>query len=382
MGSGASLPSIDLETAKVIYGDQFDQKRFDQLKDTSTGAVILDNLTKFLATASAATPEEGTEMKAEQIQSMREHPSLGIIRLDYDSEFAPGEIDCKDSFNYDVYYRSVPGLTFEMCQEGKMDEKVEGNFINAVKYLDETRGCDVITGDCGFMMYFQELARKHTKKAVCMSSLASLPAIACQYQENEKIAIFTANSITFEPLKEKAKQFLNVDCQYKQFVTVGCEKVKGFEAVKFAKKVPYDVVLPGIIEKAKQICKEHPTVRAILMECTQLPPFSDGVRAALPGIAVYDVMTTANAAMAGFLDNPLFGKNNFYKKFDHIQEDYFLGRNLETGEEKDMLRNGPLGKDDKNAVTGTDEPKPVSDNFDKQTFPNAKLNADAIASDE
>ena len=40
---------------------------------------------------------------------------LGVIRLDYDYPPAPGDIDSPDSFAYDVYYRVVPGLTFEMC---------------------------------------------------------------------------------------------------------------------------------------------------------------------------------------------------------------------------------------------------------------------------
>jgi len=46
---------------------------------------------------------------------LAEAASLGVIRLDYDYPPAPGDIDCPDSFGYDVHYRVVPGLTFEMC---------------------------------------------------------------------------------------------------------------------------------------------------------------------------------------------------------------------------------------------------------------------------
>ena len=41
---------------------------------------------------------------------------LGLILLDYDYEAAPGDIDHPDSFNCDVYYKVVPGLTLEICQ--------------------------------------------------------------------------------------------------------------------------------------------------------------------------------------------------------------------------------------------------------------------------
>jgi len=40
---------------------------------------------------------------------------LGIMRLDYDYPPAPGDIDCAESFGYDVHYRAIPGFTFSVC---------------------------------------------------------------------------------------------------------------------------------------------------------------------------------------------------------------------------------------------------------------------------
>ena len=105
-------------------------------------------------------------------QELKDHVSLGVIRLDYDYPAAPGDIDHPDSYGYDVYYRCVPKLTFEMCQSGKMTEEVEKEFLEAIDYLDKEKGVSGFTGDCGFMMFFQGLARKHTKKPVFMSALA------------------------------------------------------------------------------------------------------------------------------------------------------------------------------------------------------------------
>merc|ERR1711939_178176 len=90
-----------------------------------------------------------------------QHASLGVIRLDYNYPAAPGDIDHPASFAYDVYYRCVPGLTFEMCQSGKLTADVEKEFLEAIDYL-EKKGVSGITGDCGFMMYFQQLARQKT----------------------------------------------------------------------------------------------------------------------------------------------------------------------------------------------------------------------------
>ena len=60
-------------------------------------------------------------------------------------------LDSPESYGYDVYYRVVPGLTFDMCK-GITTEVVDGDtvvkgittevladFVNAIKYLDKER---------------------------------------------------------------------------------------------------------------------------------------------------------------------------------------------------------------------------------------------------
>jgi hypothetical protein len=58
-----------------------------------------------------------------------------------------------------------------MCQSGILSPLVEANFISAINYLDEFLEVDGITADCGFMMYFQDLARRHSNKPVFLSAL-------------------------------------------------------------------------------------------------------------------------------------------------------------------------------------------------------------------
>lgn len=62
---------------------------------------------------------------------------LGIIRIDYDYPPAKGDIACPSTFGYDVHYKTVAGLNFEMCQSGVLSPFVEANFISAIRYLDE-----------------------------------------------------------------------------------------------------------------------------------------------------------------------------------------------------------------------------------------------------
>ena len=135
-----------------------------------------------------------------------------MIRLDYKYQYppAPGDIDHPDSFGYDVMYLEVPGLTFEMCQSGRLTHEVQARFIHTVAALDQ-HGVDAITGDCGFMMYLQPLARQYTRLPVFLSSLVQLPAVVSCHAPHELVAILTANSRSLEPMRGLIRHECGID---------------------------------------------------------------------------------------------------------------------------------------------------------------------------
>jgi hypothetical protein len=268
-------------------------------------------------------------------ESKKKAACLGVIRLDYNYPPAPGDIDCPDTFAYDVFYRVVPGLTFDICQSGKLPPDVQNEFIEAIKYL-ENKGVAGITGDCGFMMWLQALARQHTTKPVFMSSLSQLPAVTCSFSVNEKVAIFTANGKTLAPMKELIKDECGVDPMEARFVIVGCEDVPGFEAVAAGGKVDVAKVTPGMVEHARKVLTRYPEIRAFLLECTELPPYSDAIRAAT-GMPVYDSITACNFFLAGRQDNARFGVNNWQEEWDGIQDKYTFGANLDAGDRAKLI---------------------------------------------
>mmetsp|Transcript_2515 Transcript_2515/g.6336 ORF Transcript_2515/g.6336 Transcript_2515/m.6336 type:complete len:568 (-) Transcript_2515:263-1966(-) len=265
-----------------------------------------------------------------------EEKALGVIRLDYDYSPAKGDIDHPGSFCYPVYYRVVPGLTFSMCQTGQMTPEVETKFSEAIKYLESRNVC-AITGDCGFMMYFQEKARQLTKKPVFMSSLAHLPSVTSSFASEEKIAIFTANSSSLAPMKPLIKSECGVEVDDTRYVIVGCEDVDGFEAVEKGEKVDLAKVTPGIVKKCRTTLAKDPSIKAICFECTQLPPFSDALRH-VTKLPVFDAITCCDFFMSGLRDNPRFGVDDWHKQWDGLQEEYKFGKNL-SAEDKAALQN-------------------------------------------
>ena len=293
---------------------------------TAEGARVTTTVTGSATTAPA--PPEPPRAK-------RVAGSLGVLRLDYDYPPAPGDIDHPFSFAYDVFYRVVPGLTFEICQAGAMPADVEARFVEKVQELDAL-GVSGITGDCGFMMYFQALARRHTKKPVFMSALAVLPAVTCAYAPSEKVAIFTANGRSLEPMRALIRDECGVDTQGERYVVVGCEDVPHFDAVAKGEKVDTEKVQPGIVARAEAVLAAEPRVRAILMECTELPPYSDAVRAAT-GLPVYDAITACNFFLEGFQDNERFGLQGWVEDWDGRQDPYEFGQHVKERNRKHLV---------------------------------------------
>ena len=278
------------------------------------------------------------------VQGNRDHAiKLGVVRLDYVYTPAPGDIDHPESYAYEVVYRVVPGLTFETCQlagesgglglKPDLSEKIREEFVEVIRELEQLGVCGITyvaleyivlaisflipflflvsnSGDCGFMMWFQDLARQNTKIPVFMSALAHLPTVTAAFGDDESIMIMTANGKTLNPMINLIKEECSIEISNERFKIVGCETVSGFEAVANGEKVNVKEVTPGIVklagEKIEESLKTDKPIRAILLECTELPPYADALRAAT-GLPVFDAITNADFFMSGFKDNPNFG---------------------------------------------------------------------------
>lgn len=219
-----------------------------------------------------------------------------------------------------------------------MTPAVEKNFDDAVMWLIRHKDVSAITGDCGFMMWFIERARKlAVKTPVFLSPLMQLPSIVAGCSPADKVLILTANGPSLEPMLDLIQRQCGVDSHETRFVFVGCENVPQFgEPVQKGLKVDTDKAEPGIVKVAVNAIKEHPEVRMILLECTELPPYADAIRQATR-LPVFDAITNCDFVMKSFLDNKRFGLNGWYEEWNGIQESYYLGMELKEEERAQLV---------------------------------------------
>ena len=65
-------------------------------------------------------------------------------------------------------------------------------------------------------------------------------------------------------------------------------------------------VTPYVVELVKAKIDEEPKIRAVLLECTELPPYADSLRAATR-LPVFDVITMIDYFHSAVSENPYFG---------------------------------------------------------------------------
>jgi len=254
-------------------------------------------------------PKKNDVTKIGKKLQKKQNPVLGIIRLDYNYPPAAGDIDCPGSYDYDCLFRVVPGLTFEMAQAGVMTTPVMKEFKLAIKWL-ESKGAVGITGDCGFMMAFQPIARQVATVPVFLSAMTQCPMISLAFDKFDKILILTANSQSLKPQKDVMLTHCGFNVDDDRFLIVGCQDIDGFDAVAKGGKVDVERVTPGMVAMTKEVLKKNPSIRAICLECTELPPYADALRNETK-LPVFEAITNCDFFINAYKDNPRFGLNNW-----------------------------------------------------------------------
>lgn len=207
-----------------------------------------------------------------------------------------------------------------------MTPDVTKNFEGAITYL-EKKEVSGITGDCGFMMAFQPIARKIATVPVFMSSMVQCPMISLAFDKYDKILILTANSATLLPQKGYLLTHCGFNCNDDRFVIKGCQDIPGFDAVAKGEKVNVEKVTPGMIKMVNEILDKQPSLRAICLECTELPPYSDALRQST-GLPVFDAITNCDFFISAYQDNPRFGLNEWQAPWENENVDKPAAKSL------------------------------------------------------
>ena len=207
----------------------------------------------------------------------------GLLQL----EAMPGNSTNPDTYPFPIKMVEVSSACVETVITNP-SQKLLQDMVSIVKELKEKDGIRAVTTSCGFNAIFQRQLADSVDIPVLTSSLLQVPFVHNLIGKEKSIGIITANksSLTTEHMRACG---ITEDMKT---VVFGLEKAKEWGTIfdnpdqKFDEKI----VEQEIIATAKEGIREFPEIGAIVLECTDLPPFAKKISEAT-GLPVFDYTT-------------------------------------------------------------------------------------------
>ena len=218
---------------------------------------------------------------------------LGILMLDARFARIPGDMGNALTWPFPVLYRVVRGATPERVVVRGAAGLLE-DFIAAARDLVD-QGAEAITTNCGFLSLFQAELAEAVRVPVATSSLIQVPWVQAMLPPGQLVGLLTVSAATLTP-RHLAAAGVPLDIPVR-----GTEGGKEFFRVLIgAEKQDLDVALAqaDILEAGRALVAAHPEVGAIVLECTNMPPYASALRAAT-GRPVFDIFSLVSWLHAG-----------------------------------------------------------------------------------
>lgn len=228
---------------------------------------------------------------------------IGILYIeDVWYPMVPGNVVNGYTFDFPVRYKAVKGLN--VPDLFNMAPSAEEAILNTARQL-QNEGVRAISGACGFFGNYQKILSEKIDIPVAVSSLVQIPWITTLLKSNQKIGILTADKSSFT-------RHLLESCGVtddSRLVVYDMRHSKEFSCV-IEQRGEWDnaEAEEEIVSQALKMVEENENIGAILLECSDMPPYAYAVQAATK-LPVFDFTTlirwmynaTAQKPYCGFI---------------------------------------------------------------------------------
>lgn len=208
---------------------------------------------------------------------------LGILMLDARFPRIPGDMGNATTWPFPVLYRVVRGASPDkVVLQGARG--LLPDFIDAAQDLVRL-GAEAITTNCGFLSLFQRELAAAVGVPVATSSLLQVPWVQATLPPGKRVGVVTVSAATLTP-EHLAAAGVPPDTPL-----AGTEGGREFYRVLIkGESDDMDVALAeqDVVDAGRALVAAHPEVGAIVLECTNMPPYAAALQAAV-GLPVYDV---------------------------------------------------------------------------------------------
>lgn len=221
-------------------------------------------------------------------------PPLGVLILDTRFPRVPGDIGNPDSFPFPVLYEVLPDIGPAVAVTDPAARPDLLDVLSGAAARLVARGAAGVATSCGFLALFQGALARRCSVPVATSSLLQVPLVERLLPAGRRVGIVTADarSLTAAHL---AAVGVAPD------TPIAGMPAGGAFARTFLEDAPTldgAAVEAEVVEAGLGLIAAHPEVAAIVLECTNLPPYAAALRAAI-NLPVYDVLDFLRWFQAG-----------------------------------------------------------------------------------
>ena len=218
---------------------------------------------------------------------------LGILMLEARFPRIHGDMGNGGTWPFPVLYRVVRGASPERVvlnnAAGLLDD-----FLDAATDLVR-QGAEAITTNCGFLSLFQQEIAAHVGVPVATSSMMQVPWVQATLPPGRRVGLVTVSGSSLTPRHLEA---VDVPADIPREGTESGQEF--FRVLIRAEKNDMDIDLAeqDVVEAALRLVARHPEVGAIVLECTNMPPYAAAVQRAT-GLPVHDIYSMITWFHAG-----------------------------------------------------------------------------------
>ncbi len=210
--------------------------------------------------------------------------SLGILMLETYFERFNGDIGNARTWPFPIQYKIVKGASPDRITNLTTTDFLQP-FLDAADELI-AGGCDGITTTCGFLALYQRELSEHCAVPVATSALLQVPLVARILPKAKRPAIitFSAESLTTRHLTS-----VGVD---PTTPVIGMPPSSEFQRSIRAgdTSVSIDTLRAEVLDVVSRAVRDDPTIGGLVLECTNLTPYSADLRRTL-GLPIFDVVS-------------------------------------------------------------------------------------------
>jgi Asp/Glu/hydantoin racemase len=229
--------------------------------------------------------------------------TVGILMLDTRFPRIPGDMGHAATFPFPVRYHRVPGAAPDLVVRRGATGLLRA-FVDGARQL-EAEGVGAVTTNCGFLVKYQAELGAAVRVPVLTSSLLLVPLVHRMLAPGRRVGILTVNA---RALGNEHLQGAGIGSDI-PLAVAGLEDEKEFTRVLLDDELELDVdrAREEHVRVTRRLLADHPDVGALVLECTNMPPYARDIQRAT-GLPVFDIVSLVTlvhgALLAGLPPRP------------------------------------------------------------------------------